>query len=150
MLEILSQAWAKLTGQQQYNFSNLQVLVVDDSAVDRKIVEKTISRLGCRVITANHGGEGLEQIRLQKPDLIVLDCDMPVISGWEMCQTVRSDEKTKDIPVLFLTSNTTPKNILECFELDAENFLSKPVNSQILSNNVLTILKSITTNSSIN
>jgi sigma-B regulation protein RsbU (phosphoserine phosphatase) len=142
MLEILTQTWAKIIGRPQADFSDKLVLVIDDNDVDRKLVEKTVARLGCGVRNAKDGREGLDIILARKPDLVILDCDMPVMSGWEMCQQMRQLNDIKDIPVIFLTSMNTPKNILECFELDAENFLSKPVNAQVLVNNVRTILTS--------
>ncbi|MBU0469127.1 MAG: response regulator [Candidatus Omnitrophica bacterium] len=115
------------------------ILTVEDNDVDIRLI-KSILEKKYNVITAENGEVGLEMIRKHKPDLVVLDCEMPVMTGNEMCKIMKNDNDLKEIPVLFLTSINTPKNIIECFELDAENHLSKPINSNVLLGQVDAIL----------
>ena len=103
-----------------------KILIVEDNIIDMKLVMKILERK-YNLFTACNGEMGLEEARKNMPDLIVLDCEMPVMTGNQMCKIIKEDEATKDIPVLFLTSVNTPSNIIECFELDAENHLAKPV-----------------------
>ncbi len=117
------------------------ILVVDDNEIDRKIIVSTLNKRGFETITANNGQEGLEMVKAQRPSLIVLDCEMPVMNGPDMCQHLKDDETTQNIPILFLTSIDTPKNVVECFQLDAENFLSKPIKPQVLTAQIDLILK---------
>jgi CheY-like chemotaxis protein len=117
------------------------ILVVDDNDVDRKIISRIVEKMGIRAVTAINGQEGLQKALQEAPDMIILDCEMPVMNGQEMCKRLQDDHKTENIPVLFLTSINTPKNIIDCFEVDAANFLSKPVNSKILSNQIAIILE---------
>ena len=136
------QAIKKLFGFENKGSSNAAIktiLAVDDNEVDRRVIKSILDKK-YNVITANDGKEGLEMIREHKPDLIVLDCEMPVMTGNEMCKIMKDDNDLKEIPVLFLTSINTPNNIIECFELDAENHLSKPVNSKVLISQVDAVL----------
>lgn len=135
------QTFKKLFGVEKKGISAAEktILAVEDNEVDRKLIKSILGKK-YNVITANDGKEGLEMIRKHNPDLIVLDCEMPVMTGNEMCRIMKDDSGLKEIPVLFLTSINTSSNIIECFELDAENHLSKPVNAKVLMSQVDAIL----------
>jgi len=117
------------------------ILIVEDNEVDRQLITKILGKEGYSTLTAVNGELGLSLAKEEIPDLIVLDCDMPVMGGIEMCKRIKNYEATKGIPVIFLTSVKTPQNIINCFELDAENYLSKPISSKILISEVNQILK---------
>ncbi|HNV23729.1 MAG TPA: response regulator [Candidatus Omnitrophota bacterium] len=116
------------------------ILVVEDNEVDRTIIQKTLEKEGYSVFWAENGAVGLKKAKEQKPDLILLDCEMPIMDGQETCRRIKEDADLKNIPVLFLTGLNTPKNVVECFDLDAENFLAKPVNPSMLITQINTIL----------
>jgi len=120
--------------------ANKCVLIVEDSEIDRKVVEEIVSKQGYRHIAAENGRIGLQKAFEEKPDLIILDCEMPELGGVETCKQLKQNQETKDIPVVFLTSVDMPKNIIDCFESDAENYLSKPVSSKVLITEINTIL----------
>ncbi len=128
-------------GKDQKTEEARTILIVDDSEVDRTIAKKIIESMGHNTLIAENGQAGLDVVKGEKPDLILLDCEMPILGGVEMCRILKNNEDTEDIPVIFLTSVDTPRNIIDCFELDAENFLSKPINSKVLINQVSMILK---------
>ncbi len=128
---------------QSGNGDELTVLIVDDSPVDLKVSVRAIEKGGYNVISAVNGEDGLAIAREKHPDLILLDCDMPVMTGPQMCKELKEDEKVSDIPVIFLTSVDTPTNIINCFELEAENYLSKPINSKLLVAQVKIVLDEI-------
>ena len=109
-----------------------KILVVEDNDIDRKIVVSTLTKAGYSVNTASNGEEGYKKVTTDPPELIVLDCEMPEMGGVEMCERIKEIDQLKDIPVIFLTSLDTPNNVLDCFEVDAENFLSKPVKPKVL------------------
>lgn len=109
------------------------ILIVDDSQIDRLLIDKIVRELGgYRILSAENGQQGLDIAKSEKPDLVILDCDMPVMTGHQMCQILKNDPKLKDIKVLFLTGINTPENVIQCFELDAQNYLPKPINAQDL------------------
>ena len=129
-----------LFGKKAVVQSDACILVVDDSEIDRKIIETTLHKRGFQTLAAENGARGLEIAKARHPSLIVLDCEMPVMNGTQMCERLKEDRSTQDIPVLFLTSLDTPKNVVECFQMDAENFLSKPVNPTVLIKQIDLIL----------
>lgn len=123
--------------------NGLTVLVVDDGPVDLKVAVSALEKAGYNVISEVNGEEGLATAREKHPDLILLDCDMPVMTGPQMCKKLKEDETISDIPVIFLTSVDTPTNIINCFELDVENYLSKPISSKLLAAQVKIVLDEI-------
>jgi len=110
-----------------------KILIVEDNEVDQKLIHKSLEKLGFQFTLAENGQVGLDKVKSDKLDLIICDCDMPVMTGHELIKTLKCDKEFFNIPVIFLTSIDTPKNIIECFELDAENYLAKPVNPSLLS-----------------
>lgn len=120
------------------------VLVVEDNEVDRTFIQKTLERQGYKIFLAENGEVGLKMAKENRPDLILLDCEMPVMGGVETCQRLKEIEETHNIPIIFLTSVQTPENILNCFELDAENYLSKPISSKLLASHIASMLKQST------
>jgi CheY-like chemotaxis protein len=120
---------------------DIRVLVVEDNIVDQKIICNILKNLNYQVLTAHNGEEGIEIAKAMKPHLIIMDCEMPVMNGWDATRTLKENESTAKIPVVFLTSVKTPKNIVDCFDLDAENYLSKPVSAKVLRDQIPLILK---------
>ncbi|HLF17553.1 MAG TPA: response regulator [Candidatus Omnitrophota bacterium] len=122
-------------------FKDRIILVVDDNEVDRKIIVHALKDLGCRVMTAENGAEGYIKALSHKPDLILSDCNMPIMDGVAMCRQIKENEATKDIPVIFLTGVDSPSNLVECFSLDAENFMCKPINPKVLATQIQQVLQ---------
>lgn len=125
--------------------SDRSILVVEDNEIDRSIIERALARAGYTVRLAANGAEGLESVKTHRPDLILLDYEMPIMGGVEMCRLIKENDITKNIPIVFLTSADNPKNIVECFELDAENYLNKPVKPKLLISEIDAILSEHTT-----
>ena len=76
-------------------------LIVDDSEIDRKLLQKTIEKIGHQVLTAENGKIGYETAKIEKPDLILSDCRMPEMDGVDMCKHLKGDTDTKNIPLVF-------------------------------------------------
>jgi CheY-like chemotaxis protein len=131
----------RMFGKKEVPKKDACILVVDDNEIDRKVIESMLNKRGYTTLMAENGERGLEVAKARHPSLIVLDCEMPVMTGAQMCERLKEDHSTQDIPVLFLTSTDTPKNIVECFQTDAENFLTKPVNPQVFMRQIDDILK---------
>jgi twitching motility two-component system response regulator PilH len=81
-----------------------KVLVVDDSTIDRMNLQNIISDAGYTVITANSGLEAVEKTKAEKPDIVFMDVVMQQMDGYQACREITHNEKTKDIPVIFVTS----------------------------------------------
>ncbi|MCA9408789.1 MAG: response regulator [Candidatus Omnitrophica bacterium] len=129
-----------LFGQKKES-KGIRILIADDNEVDRTLIEKTLEKEGYAVIKAENGQQAMDLAQSQKPDVIVLDCEMPVMGGVEALQHLRTNLETKDIPVIFLTSVDTPRNIVDCFDLEAANYLSKPLTPKFLLSEIAMILE---------
>ena len=123
-----------LNKPQEINPKNLgrRILAIDDDLSQRTLIARTLEKSGYKVSTAENGEIGLELARGETPDLILLDVIMPGIHGNEVCKRLKADSRTKDIPVLFLTSLDTPKDVIEQYALGAEVHLTKPINPKEL------------------
>ena len=123
------------------NFVRRSVLIIDDNEMDRKLVKRTVEKIGHRAMTAENGKTGFQAAKTGKPDLILSDCHMPESDGVEMYKKLREDEDTKNIPMVFLTGVDRPATILECFDMGAQNYIRKPINPKLLSSQIESIFK---------
>jgi len=102
------------------------ILIVDDEPAIAELLAKFLQAEGHHVIYARDGLEGLERLAEQLPDLILLDLDMPRMNGFEFCFRVKSDPRTRLLPVVFLTGRSESEARMRAWALDADDFLSKP------------------------
>ncbi len=102
------------------------VLVVDDQPHIVRLIQVNLEKAGFQVITAGDGVEGMEKIRAEKPDLVILDVIMPRKDGFEVLREVKADEEIADTPVIMLTVKTHNADIVEGLKEGAELYLPKP------------------------
>ncbi len=118
-----------------------KIITIDDEAPIRILIRHTLLQEGCEVLEAKDGSEGLEKIRRELPDLVVLDFVMPVMNGAETLQAIRSDPQIAHIPVLLLTGVKDAAK-LEPLLQDARNdFLAKPFLVDMLKERVRKLLE---------
>ena len=103
-----------------------KILVVDDDADNRRIIELTMLKAGYSVVLAVNGREGIEAAERERPDLILLDLSMPVLSGWEAMKLLKADERLKAIPVLAFTAHAMAGDERRVMEAGFDGYLSKP------------------------
>lgn len=117
-----------------------KILVIDD---DKNLVEMLKIRLeseGFKVVSAYDGEEGLEKTMKEKPNLIILDIMLPGISGYEVCQKLKDDRKTWDIPVMMLTAKGDLESRFTSLFTGAIEYMSKPYESRVLMRNIRQML----------
>jgi class 3 adenylate cyclase len=119
----------------------LIVLVVDDNASGRQLLVDIMQSISLQVIEASNGFEALEKARTHKPDLIILDVNMPGMSGFEVVEQLKSDVGTAAIPILMLTALATIDNRVQGLKLGADDYLTKPYNPRELIERVKTRLR---------
>jgi len=119
----------------------LIALVVDDNASGRQLLVDIMHSIDLQVIEAANGFEALDQARARIPDLIILDVNMPGMSGFEVVEQLKSDPKTASIPVLMLTALATIDNRVQGLKLGADDYLTKPYNPRELIERVKTRLR---------
>ena len=104
-----------------------KVLTIDDDKFIHKMINNSVSE-DYQVIIANDGFEGIRQAAAEKPDIILLDIEMPKMNGYETCAKLKRNPETQSIPIMFLSSLANQKSRLKCFEAGASDFLLKPFN----------------------
>lgn len=103
-----------------------KVLVVDDSSIDQKNLERILSDAGAVVITASNGNEALAKARDGKPDLILLDVIMPGLDGFATARQLQVDAATRAIPIVFVTSKDQKADRVFAQMLGAKGYVTKP------------------------
>jgi len=119
----------------------LKILTVDDSKTIRTIVKRAFSPYDCEVFEAENGVEGLATAAKIKPDLIVLDLTMPVMTGVEMLEKLKADQTLKTIPVIMLTAESGRENVLRIVKLGVNDYIVKPFKGEQLIQRAEKILK---------
>lgn len=110
-----------------------KILVVDDSSINRDMLTDFIELLGHTVVTAENGQLGLDTMKTQHPDVMLLDIDMPVMTGIEVLEVVSEDANLRRIPIIVISGRDDIEHIAKCIALGATDFLSKPFNPTILN-----------------
>ena len=108
--------------------TKLKILVVDDEPDLRSTVEYRLKFADCDVVSASNGREGLEQAAAELPDLILLDTNMPEMSGHEMLKQLRSTAAIKHIPVIMVTAISESKDIAAASQYGISDYVTKPFN----------------------
>lgn len=120
------------------------ILIIDDKEDNLFSISALLKSFipHCSVITARSGTEGVKKARVELPDTILLDIIMPGMDGYEVCRKLKSDEKTKHIPVILITAiKTDSESRVKGLDLGADAFLSKPVEGAELSAQVSAMLR---------
>jgi len=108
------------------------ILVVDDNASNRDVLERRLGREGHQIATAANGTSALELVDRQTFDLILLDLIMPEMSGFEVLRRLKAAEHTSHIPVIVISALDEIDSVVRCIEAGAEDYLTKPFNSILL------------------
>lgn len=102
------------------------VMVVDDSITVRRVTERLLQRNGMRVITAKDGLDAISVLQEQKPDIILLDIEMPRMDGYEFATHVRNDARFSALPIIMITSRVGDKHRARAIEIGVNDYLGKP------------------------
>jgi DNA-binding response OmpR family regulator len=119
-----------------------RILVVDDEPHIVKLITFSLSRNGFDCLTACDGVEALELASAERPDLILLDVMMPIMTGFETAQKLKADPATKDIPIVFLSAKSQTYEIEEGLDCGASDYICKPFTPKDLVEKVSTVLES--------
>jgi len=120
-----------------------RVLVVEDSAVIRRLIEVCLRPASLEVVMREDGPTGLSAAISEKPDLLVLDIGLPEMDGWEVLDRLRSDPRTKELPVLVLTAHAEEESRRRADEGGADAFVTKPFQPNDFRQEVLNLLARI-------
>ncbi|HVO33478.1 MAG TPA: response regulator transcription factor, partial [Elusimicrobiota bacterium] len=118
-----------------------RVLVIDDEAAVRTVLERVLQREGFQVFSLNTGEGAVEACRRDHPDLVILDLYLPGHPGEKVCQEIREDETVKAVPILILTGRNTEGLTARCLNLGADDYLAKPFNVDELVARIRAVLR---------
>jgi two-component system cell cycle response regulator DivK len=103
------------------------ILLVEDNQMNRDMLSRRLRRKGYEVTTANDGVEGVEQARIIRPDLILLDMSLPLKDGWTAAGELKADAETADIPVIALTAHAMQGDREKALDAGCDDYDTKPV-----------------------
>ncbi len=118
-----------------------RILCIEDEQEMIDLIRLILTRRGFEVSGANGGKEGLEAIRAEHPDLVLLDLMMPDMDGWEVYQQMKADEATRNIPVIVVTAKAQSiDKVLGLHIAKVDDYIAKPFSPQELMNSVDAVL----------
>tara|TARA_B110000196_G_C20873011_1_gene532933 strand:+ start:54 stop:494 length:441 start_codon:yes stop_codon:yes gene_type:complete len=123
------------------DLSGSTILLVDDNAQNLELMQAFLEELPCKIHTASDGIEAIEKIERFLPDLLILDVMMPRMSGFEVCQKIKSQPSTRDIVVIMVTALHEVSDYERAVECGTDEFITKPVNKLELLTRVRTLLE---------
>ena len=112
---------------QNHDYSQFEVLAVDDIPLNLLLVQKMLSRFNFKLRTAANGQQALDAVAAKKPDLILLDLMMPGIDGFEVIRRLRADPATADIQIVILSALNSNEDVVKGFNAGANDFIMKPI-----------------------
>ncbi len=117
------------------------VLVIDDDREQTQLVDRYLSRRGMNVVTTNNGLQIMEKIDTHHPDIILIDALMPYMDGFAICEELKPHAKSRNIPVVMMTSLEDPEIINWAFDCGVDDFIRKPFSAELLHNRLLRTLE---------
>ena len=118
-----------------------KILIADDNIQNCELIDAYLSEEGYELSVAYDGQQAMKRVEELQPDLVLLDIMMPKLSGYEVCQWMKSNARTKDIPVLMVTALNEQGDIEKAVRAGCDDFLTKPVNSLELKTRVKSLLR---------
>lgn len=118
-------------------YSKLNILVVEDNVVNQEVALGMLEMLGFNAEVADNGQEGLDELLSNSYDLVLMDCQMPVLDGYETTKQVRQmDSELKGIPIIALTANAMTGDAEKCLNAGMDDYLSKPFEADVLEEKI--------------
>lgn len=113
--------------ESKLSLKGINVLLAEDNPVNQKVVTQILRHLGCEVAVVAHGGEALLYLEHTRPDIILMDCHMPVMDGVEATAAIRANPEIRDIPIIALSADAMEEQRQLCEDVGMDGYLTKPV-----------------------
>jgi DNA-binding response OmpR family regulator len=109
-----------------------KILIIDDEAEVVKVLQICLEQHGYKVVTSYDGENGLKKVKSENPDLVILDIMLPDMDGYQVCEKIKADPSTKDIPVIMLTVKSMGEDVEKALEKKADWYIVKPYDEKYL------------------
>jgi two-component system cell cycle response regulator DivK len=104
-----------------------RILIIEDNEENRDALARRLQRRGYDVVMAGDGQQGVEMAKSEKPDLVLMDMNMPVLDGWRASQLVRADAETRELPIIGLTAHALAGDREKALQAGCSDYHTKPV-----------------------
>ena len=104
-----------------------KILIVEDNEMNRDMLSRRLERKGFSVVMAEDGQTGVDMSKSESPDLILMDLSLPIMDGWQATTTIKSDEETKNIPIIVLTAHAMAGDREKALDAGADEYDTKPI-----------------------
>lgn len=121
--------------------AGVSVLIAEDSRIQAQILEARLVEAGFDVRVAENGAIALQRIAEHRPDIVISDIEMPVMTGYEFCRAVKQDRTLKNIPFILLSTLSDPEDIIRGLHCGADNYVTKPYEAEFLIARVNSLLE---------
>lgn len=118
-----------------------RILVVDDSEPNRDMLARHLKREGYEALLAADGAEAIAVAQTERPDLILMDISLPGMDGWELSRRLKSDDRTRHIPLIAVTAHATENDRATAIEAGCDDFETKPIDFASLFAKIRTRLR---------
>lgn len=129
-----------VSSRDQIRLEGAVILLVDDNEQNLELMQAYLESLPCHMRLARDGIEAVKMIDEEPPDMVLLDIMMPRMSGFEVCQKIKSNPRTRDIPVIMVTALHEVGDVERAVEAGTDDFISKPINKLELVTRVRSLL----------
>ncbi len=125
------------------DYSKYTVLIVDDIPINIILLKTMLARTNVRILTAINGQEALDTVRDLRPNVVLLDIQIPIMDGWEVLKEIKADPELKETAVIIVSAYTSSEDIEQSMKLGASGFIKKPVIMDLLLSSVTAELDKI-------
>ena len=108
------------------------LLLVEDNEMNRDMLTRRLERKGYTIIPAGDGEEALASIAKRRPDLVLMDMNLPVLTGWSTCEALRRQDDTRTLPVIALTAHAMAGDERKALDAGCDDYLTKPIDFPLL------------------
>jgi len=124
-------------------FGDINILVAEDNLVNQYITQSMVESMGFTCFVADNGQIALDILETDDIDMILMDCQMPVLDGFKTTQTIRSTETDSHIPIIALTANAMQEDEVKCNEAGMDSFLTKPIDRSLFEQTIMDTLEEL-------
>jgi len=117
-----------------------KILYVEDNEMNRDMLSRRLQRRDHEILLAFDGKEGLEMMKSEKPEIVLMDMGLPVMDGWEATTTAKADPEIQDIPIIALTAHALESDRVKALDSGADDFDTKPVDFKRLLGKIESLL----------